>query len=136
MTKTDGTLEDAIAAVGRQATSGEDEGDIAYQVLGWLMELRDRREEADAHTYQLAELGRALHECREELARLRQAVRPSQDDDVHIRVEISQNAQRWMAARKVSAATTAAFGRALIVPEEARRAAEEAAIGFLEEVLR
>ena len=131
MNRSDRQLDEAVDEL-RQRMQDED----VEQYLDWLVELQERREEAEVHTYQLAELGRALHECREELARLRRAAMPSSDANIHIRVEISQDTRRWMAARRVSATTMEAFGRVPIVPEEARRAAEEAAIGFLEEALR
>lgn len=130
----DAQLDRLIEDLWRRAQSQADNS-ATHQVLTLLIELRDRRAESDAHVLQLAELGRALHSCRQELHRMHHATSATPDQHVRVRVEISQDLKRWQAARVITAETIQAYGWVGVVPAMARRVAEEAAHGFLEEVL-
>lgn len=93
------TLDDAIEHARQVATMLEDENPACAaqhtQLAEWLGELKYRRQEVSGLVGSLDKLRQRFREFQRDAA-------PSMDENVHIRMEISQFDKRWMNAKEVS----------------------------------
>jgi len=137
----DEAIDHAMAKADECEKSGEEECEFEHRKLvRWLTEL-------DALRYRVKQQAKDLDTTHEKLRELHRDVSVSLDEEVHVRVEISQFDKRWRHANSISRDAFAAPLRgglqggegehkAEVLRDVIERVAYEAAIGFFGETRR